>query len=462
MISVLVPILLLFLIVLIPSLPKIGGNIKVGLLVAGLSAALLGGLGPMEIVSAIITGIDKLSWVIMLSVFGSIYAETQSRLGTVDFTLNGLKALFGNSPFGLVVAIIITLVLAGSLLGDAIAAATVIGFLVIHSLHELKLKPEQIGMIILLGASLGSLMPPISQGVFLSASLVGIEPGPVVSIAYFTVGVGVLFAIAQAARYVKGKKVPEDVSSVQELAATQEAHSRFVVWYMLKTKGYAFVPLAVLICIIVASSGFDYDIYKEWGFLAAFTAWLNEIPIVKGIAFPIVLSIIIAIAVSFLFSKVCREGKLVIADGLSKVNQTVQIQVCAGTMIGVFYQAGTIDMVKAFAEQLPSSAVTIGGAVATVLVGMLTGSQTAAQTIIITFLGPALTHLGVDPVKVALGASHIAAAGQNMPPVGLTAFVVCGLIGGIINQKVDPVKVMLLALPNSIYFLIVGLIAWMW
>ena len=94
-------------------------------------------------------GIDQLAWVIMLSIVGSIYAESQVKLGTMDTTLNSLRAIFGNSPKGLIAAIFITLIIAGSFLGDAIAAATVIGFLVINSLYELKLKPEQIGMIIL-------------------------------------------------------------------------------------------------------------------------------------------------------------------------------------------------------------------------------------------------------------------------------------------------------------------------
>lgn len=65
----------------------------------------------------------------------------------------------------------------------------------------------------------------------------------------------------------------------------------------------------------------------------------------------------------------------------------------------------------------------------------------------------------MDSGNIALGVSHIASAGQNMPPVGLTAFVVCGLIGGTLNVKVDPVKVMILALPNSLYLAAVGLVA---
>lgn len=104
--------------------------------------------------------------------------------------------------------------------------------------------------------------------------------------------------------------------------------------------------------------------------------------------------------------------------------------------------------------------VKIGGAASIVVVGMLTGSQTTAQSVNVTFLGPILEHMNVDPTLIALGASHIAAAGQNMPPVGLTAFVVCGIIGGILSKEVDPIKVMVLALPNSFYFLLVGLIAW--
>ena len=118
------------------------------------------------------------------------------------------------------------------------------------------------------------------------------------------------------------------------------------------------------------------------------------------------------------------------------------------------------ELVAAAAQHLAGPELKIGGAAGVVVVGMLTGSQTAAQTVLVTFLGPILTGMGVDPVNAALGASHIAAAGQNMPPVGLTAFVVCGLVGAALNEKVDPVKVMILALPNSLYFLAVGLILW--
>lgn len=185
-----------------------------------------------------------------------------------------------------------------------------------------------------------------------------------------------------------------------------------------------------------------------------------EIPIIQGITFQVVSAIIIAIIVSFFFPVVRKQAKGVFKGGLSKVNQTVQIQISAGIMVGVFYASGLIDKVAMMTEGLTASMVKIGGALSIVVVGMLTGSQTTAQTVNVTFLAPILENMNVDPNLIALGASHIAAAGQNMPPVGLTAFVVCGLIGGILSKKVDPLKVMFLALPNSLLFLAIGLIAW--
>lgn len=448
MIEIIVPLALLFTIALVKQIPKIGGDIRIALLVAAITSAIMSGLNPGETFLAFIDGIDRLSWVIMLSIFGSLYAESQVKLGAMDTTLNSLRAAFGNSPKGLIIAIFITLILAGSFLGDAIAAATVIGFLVINSLTELKLKPEQIGMVILLGASIGSIMPPITQGVFLSASLVGIDPSPVIKLAYITVTIGGTLAILESFRFVRGKKMPPEL--IPEKSVLQ----------ILKDRWTTLIPLFVLIVIIMANTLFEYNIFTEFSFLAIILEPIKEIPILQGVTFQVVTAIIVAIFVSFLFPSVRKETKGVLKGGFSKVSQTVQIQISAGVMVGVFYASGLIDKVALMSESLGSSMVKVGGALSMVVVGMLTGSQTTAQSVIVTFLGPILENMHVDPTLIALGASHIAAAGQNMPPVGLTAFVVCGIIGGILNKKVDPIKVMMLALPNSLYFLAIGLIVW--
>lgn len=448
MYELLIPLLLLFIIALVKQIPKIGGNIKVALIVAALSSALLSGLGIGETLLAFVDGIDRLSWVILLSVFGSLYAESQTKLGAMDTTLDTLRSLFGNSPRGLITAIFITLIIAGSFLGDAIAAATVIGFLVINSLHELKLKPEQMGMIILVGASIGSIMPPISQGVFLSASLVGIEPSPVVKLAYLTVAIGGLFAILESFRFVRGKSLPDHLKTKKSF------------FQILKERWSTLIPLFVLVLIVLLNTLFEYNIFTEWAIFAFVLQPLSEIPIIQGVTNHVVSAIGVAIIVSFLFASVRKETVNVVKGGMKKVSQTVQIQLSAGLMVGVFYASGLIEKVAAMTEGLSASVMKIGGAISIVVVGMLTGSQTTAQTVNVTFLAPILEKMSVDPTLIALGASHIAAAGQNMPPVGLTAFVICGLIGGILNREVDPIKVMVLALPNSLYFLAVGLLVW--
>src|SRR5699024_10476708 len=271
---------------------------------------------------------------------------------------------------------------------------------------------------------------------------------PVVMIAYVTVVIGGLLSILASFRFVKGRQMPEHLETTVPLLR------------ILKERWKTLIPLAVLVAIVIANTLFEYDIFSEWAFFAAILEPIRDIPIVQGVSFQVVSAIIIAIFVSFLFPSVWKETKGVLKVGLSKVSQTVQIQLCAGMMVGVFYASGLIEKVAAIAEGMASSMIKIGGAASIVVVGMLTGSQTTAQSVNVTFLGPILENMNVDPTWIALGASHIAAAGQNMPPVGLTAFVVCGLIGGILSKEVDPIKVMMLALPNSLYFLLIGLLAW--
>lgn len=207
------------------------------------------------------------------------------------------------------------------------------------------------------------------------------------------------------------------------------------VFQILKENWKTLIPLFVLIAIVIANTLFDYNIFTEIAIFVYILEPLIGIPILQGLTNQIVAAIIIALLVGFLFPSVRKQTKGVIKNGLGKVNQTVQIQLSAGVMVGVFYASGLIEKVALMTEGLASSMIKVGGAIAMVVVGMLTGSQTTAQSVVVTFLGPILELMHVEPTLIALGASHIAAAGQNMPPVGLTAFVVCGLIGGILNKK---------------------------
>ncbi len=451
---VLIPLLLLFIIVLAP-IPKIGNEPRIGLLVAAVAAAILGGLGPGEFVTGAVDGIDTLAWVIGLSIFGSIYAQTQIRLGTMDTVLNSFRSLFGYTPKGLVAAVILTLVLAGSLLGDAIAVATVIGVLVIMALRELEMTPEQIGTTILLGGIIGSIMPPITQAIFLSSALVDVDPGPVVTVGYITVGIGVILAIILASFFVKIKQLPEDLipsRKVSEIVSEE--------WKQL-------VPLAILVIFVVvrALGGEELIIPGLYGLVMAvdeiFVTVFGGIPILGGIAFRVTQALIVVTIISYIFKPVREKGAESITEGLKRVSKTVQIQLAAGVMVGMFAAAGVVDRVIEITEGLGHQIVTFGGGISLAVLGMLTGSQTTAQNTIVPLMGPILTDtIGISHEAAALGASHIAAAGQTFPPVCLTAFVVVGIVGGVINEKVDPVRVMIYALPVTLYFIIVGFIAW--
>ncbi|MGI6129495.1 MAG: TRAP transporter large permease subunit [bacterium] len=444
MLTVLLPVLVLFAIILLP-LPKIGGDVRIGLLSAAVLAFLLGQVGVSPAVVAAIDGIDRIAWVIGLSIFGSIYAQTQIRLGTMDTVLNTFRALFGRSPRGLITAVVLSLVLAGSLLGDAIATTTVIGVLVVMSLAELGLDGEQVGLTLLLGGILGSIMPPITQSFFLAASLVDTPVDPVISIGYITVGIGVMVALATVWRYVHIKELPPELIPIRSAGQ------------ILAREWPRLVPLVVLGAIVILRSGFKIEVLEVLDPLLP----LGDVPILKALTNRIIQAIIITTVLTMAFPQVRRELRGILIDGIKAVSKTVQIQFCAGIMLGAFYASGMIDQVVAFTQGLTPAATTLGGAVAVLLIGMLTGSQSTAQNTLLPFLGPMLTqNFGVSATKAALGAGHLAMAGQSMPPVCLTTFVVAGVVGGILAKKVDPVRIMIMALPVTLYFTAVGLAAW--
>jgi TRAP-type C4-dicarboxylate transport system permease large subunit len=445
MYSVLIPVCLLLGIILINRLPYIGGEIRVGLLVSGVAALTMGGVGPLGWINAAITGIDKISWVISLVIFGSLYGESQVALGTMSTVLNSLRAAFGRSPRGLISSIIVCLVIAGSLLGDAIASATVVGVLVIKSLHELGLTGEQISATIVMGACLGSIMPPITQAFFLSSSLMGLpSPDPVVNIGYFTIGLGVVICCLYAANFFSVKReLPAD------LIPNETA-------FQIITAGWkTLVPMGILIAIIVLRTAFKIEVLDVLN--PVFTP-IKKILILRGIDFAIVKALIVCLVISFAFKPVRQEGINIFKSGLKNIGMSLQILLCAGFMIGAFTVGGQLALVQAFAKGLSEHVLKIGGAAAMLLIGMLTGSQTTAQTSIFTFFGPALQANGLDPVYAGLAGAHLAMSGQGMPPADLTTFVVAGLVGGILGIKVDPVRSMFYSMVMCIYFLIVGMV----
>lgn len=464
MITVLIPVCVLLFIILCKKIPKIGGNVNVGLIASGVLSLLMGGVfSPVEWMWAWIDGVDKIAWVICLSIFGSIYAETQVQLGTMETIMSALKAKFGKSPRKLIICIIIALVLAGSLLGDAIAASTVIGVLTIGTLAAVGLSPEKICCIIVMGASMGSIMPPISQALSMSSALVGTDVDPVMRAAYLTISLVVLFVCIYVILFFvkKGARIVEYDKNGNEIEIREKAS------HILSSNWMSLVPLFVLILIVffrtINNPALKFDLVPETlnHIMLGETPlveFISSITILKGLSNGIVLSIIFVTALSFCFPKVRNEAKNTIGQGLSNVKMTVQLQLCAAFMLGCFYAGGQIDAVQVFAQGLNENVLKFGGAFAMSLIGMLTGSQSTAQNVVFSFFGPALVNIGLNPTNVAVAGAHLAAAGQGLPPADLTTFVVAGIVGGMLGKKVDPLKSMLLMVPMCLMLFVIGMV----
>lgn len=458
MIKVIIPVIALLVIILCKKIPKIGGNVNVGLFTAGALSLLLGGVfNPVEWFGAWINGVDQLAWVICLSIFGSIYASTQVKLGTIDTIMGYLKAKFEKSPRILIICIIIVLVLAGSLLGDAIAASTVIGVLTIGILASMGISGEKITCLIVMGASMGSLMPPISQAFALSSALTNTEADLVLKYGYVTVPIIVVLMCIYANIIFINKKTKIPHQNINGKP-----------FEIIKQNWTSLIPLILLIIIVVFRTttigGVHFDLVPEIlskikisENLDLYTA-LSQVSILKGTSNGIVLSIIFVTLVSFLFPKLKGEAKECVVEGIENVKATVLIQVCAGFMLGCFYAGGQIEAVQAFAQGLNEHLLKIGGAASMALIGMLTGSQSTAQNAIFSFFGPALISIGMDPVQVAAAGAHLAAGGMGLPPADLTTFCVAGIVGSMIGKEVDPIKSMIMMIPMCLFMMAVGMI----
>ena len=90
--------------------------------------------------------------------------------------------------------------------------------------------------------------------------------------------------------------------------------------------------------------------------------------------------------------------------------------------------------------------------------GMITGSQSTVQNVVLSFFGPALVATGMTPESVALAGSHIAMGSQAFPPTDLCTIVVAPLVAGVIGKDCDYVKSMMKSLPGFLFLFFFGVL----
>ena len=173
------------------------------------------------------------------------------------------KAKFGKSPWALVICVILALVIAGSLLGDAIAS-TVIGVLTVGTLAAMGLSPEHICCIIVMGASMGSIMPPITQALALSSTLVNTDSGAGCPdrLCHCTARHRHRMSVCgDLLREKKGMKIVEFDENGEEITDERKAGQ------ILRENWHSLIPLGVLILIVLFRTinveGLKFDLVPE-------------------------------------------------------------------------------------------------------------------------------------------------------------------------------------------------------
>lgn len=419
-------------IVLCKNIPKIGGNVRYALLAAGAAALICGGVfNPIEWGKAWFNGIDRMAWVLSIVAFGGIYAETQVRIGTMETVLESLRAKLGHNPKGLIFVIMFVLMIAGSLLGESIASATLIGVLVMKNMEELEMSPEEICATLVMGCTLGSMCPPVTFGFTNASSIMGltnIQGDQVLNNGYLAlIPTFILCVIYVCFRFVRVKQIPENL--IPKKTAGE----------ILREGWTTLIPTIVLATIIILRSGFGIDVLK---LLDPVFAPIANIKIISGFNYSISKAIYIALLTTFFFKSVRNDIVGVFAKGFKNSYPCFAVMFSASFLLGAFYMGGQIDRVVAFCTSLHPTVLIVAGGLTMVLFGMMSGSMTATQMTIFSFYGPALVAIGVTPVNAATAGALLAAAGQGMPPADTVTFVVAGLVSSVLGKDINLIKSM--------------------
>lgn len=447
MAKVIIPLIVMIAIIVIKKIPFIGGKVHYALLAAGAVALLVGGIyNPMDWIKAYVDGLNRISWVILIALFGGIYARTQTAMGTMDTVLNASRAAFGRTPKGLYAAGMITLILFGSLLGEGLSAACVAGVLMVGPMRDLGLEPEQISASLVLGGLLGSL-----NGIVLASSLCGADYDTVLKWAFLTVPFCCVVIIAfYAFRWIKIKSLPE------HLIPTEKAGT------ILKKGLPTLIPMLTLVAIMILAYG-PWNKIVNTNLITYIWGWLQKlvagIPFVSGLGNMIVLSLVTVTLIAFCSKGVRAYGiGRCIKEGFKDYLPCGAVHACCALMLGGFYAAGLIDIIAEWAVTLNTHLLKLGGAGAIGLMGMITGSQSTSQNVILSFFGPALIATGMSPEAAALAGAHLAMGSQAFPPTDLCTIVVAPLVAGTLGEPCDYVKSMMKSLPGFLFLFGMGVL----
>lgn len=242
---VLIPIAFLILVSTLKKIPLVGGNLTVAFTGAGLLSLWLGGAHePAAWIAPWLKSMDSIAFIFFIIIFGAIFSALQIQSGAMGVVLNILRALWGKTPQGLVLATSVALYFGGSLMGTVAAVGAVIGILIVPAMDEMKIEPDLICAIVVTGASMGGMMPPVSNAIILACGLIGIDEHEALMISYLTVGIGLAVIAFFFCKVYIGNKY-----SLPEHLIPKET-----AWEIFSKNWVKLLPIFVLIVIVMLNS----------------------------------------------------------------------------------------------------------------------------------------------------------------------------------------------------------------
>lgn len=454
---VLIPIAFLIVISTCKRLPLIGGNLTIAFAGAGLISLWLGGAhDPSAWLAPWLKSMDSIAFIFFIVLFGAVFSALQIQSGAMGVVLNILRALWGKTPQGLVLATLVALYFGGSLMGTVAAVGAVIGILIVPAMDEMRINQDLICAIVVTGASMGGMMPPVSNAIILACGLVGVDEHEALLISYATVGIGLVVIAFFFCKIYIGDKY----SLPEHLIPKENA------WVIFSKNWVKLIPIFVLITIVMLNSipNLKFNLPKyllsmiPYGKATLFVA-VAKVPFAGKIVHNIVMAMIFAIIANIVldigtFKTVGAKLKM----QLKAVIEPEVILIATAFFLGAFQLGGQNAAIAAWAKGLNSSLLIIGGAIALLVAGMLTGGQSTAQGMLVPILAPAWSAIGISKLNIALASAHLSMAGQGFPPCDMNTFIIAGLIGAILGRPVNPLRSMMYSTPYCIYLFIIGTI----
>ncbi len=453
MIKIIIAIAILMVIVLGKKIPKIGGDVMWALYIGAVAVFLMfGAFNPLEWIASWGDGINRLSWVIWIALAGAIYAESQKTSGAIDTVLDASRAAFAKSCKSLYVVSFVCLVLFGALLGEGLSVGCSVGLLLIPPLVDIGLKPTEVSATLVLGSLIGSLCPPLTNGLVLAAGLSNADYDTVLRWSFISVPlVAAIVIIYYTFRFVKQKELPQNLRPKEK--AGQILSERWVT----------LVPTLVLVLSMILRYGpwknvVDLDFVK-----LVFTPLIkvaNGRPFIGGLTNLVFLSLLFCTIVTFITSKETRKRGVgeVCVQGMKNVWSCLRVLIASGLFLGAIYHCGLVDIIGEWASTLNGSVLKIGGSLCFGFLGSITGSQSTCQSIIMPFFAPALQALGMTPEATALAGAHLAMGAQAFPPTDLCTIVIAPLVAMTTGKDCDYMKSMLTSLPGQAFLWLSGLV----